>query len=103
MLRCSMYDTLPAFVEGWRRIFIDACKRKPSRLRKHGVRLLLVGVLFPTIQLVALIVPIVAMANQLVLPGVLLAVVGLDGLESVDSQQRVIQVQDAVCAARSQG
>jgi GT2 family glycosyltransferase len=54
MLRCSMYETSEAFAEGWRRIFIDACKRKPSRLRKLGFRTLSGGIIIPLAQVVAL-------------------------------------------------
>jgi chlorobactene glucosyltransferase len=54
MLRCSMYETSDAFAEGWRRIFIDACKRKPRRLRKLGFRTLAGGIAIPVAQLAAL-------------------------------------------------
>ena len=55
MLRCAMYDSAEAFREGWKRIFIEACKRKPSRLRKQGLRAVTVGIGIPVAQLAALI------------------------------------------------
>jgi hypothetical protein len=54
MLRVSMYDTMEGFRIGWRRIFIDACKRRTRRLRKHGRRSLAAGVGLPAAQLAAL-------------------------------------------------
>lgn len=53
MLVCSMYDSLAAFRTGWKRIFIEACKRKPARLRKHALRLLAQGPLLTLARLVA--------------------------------------------------
>ncbi len=55
MLVCSMYDSLGAFKAGWKRIFIEACGRKPARLRKNGWRVLVSGIVFPLIQLATLI------------------------------------------------
>ncbi|MCA9291849.1 MAG: hypothetical protein KDA25_12025, partial [Phycisphaerales bacterium] len=43
MLRCAMYDSAAAFRSGWKRIFIEACKRKPARLRKHAWRVFVLG------------------------------------------------------------
>jgi chlorobactene glucosyltransferase len=50
MLICSMYASLEAFKSGWKRIFIEACKRKPGRLRKKGWRVLANGVGLPLVQ-----------------------------------------------------
>ena len=33
-----MYDTFAGFRKGWKRIFIEACKRKPTRLRERLAR-----------------------------------------------------------------
>lgn len=54
MLRCSMYDSLDAFRRGWKRIFIEACRRKTWRMRKHAWRLMALGILAPLVQLGAL-------------------------------------------------
>lgn len=54
LLRCSMYETFDAFLRGWRRIYIEACKRKPARLRKAAMRIWIAGVLIPLGQIAAL-------------------------------------------------
>ena len=55
MLTCSMYDSLAALKTGWKRIFIEACKRKPQRLRKNAWRAMGIGLAIPLAQLVALL------------------------------------------------
>jgi chlorobactene glucosyltransferase len=55
MLVVNMYGSLAAMLTGWKRIFIEACKRKPARLRQHAARLWTVGQLAPIVQLVALV------------------------------------------------
>jgi glycosyltransferase involved in cell wall biosynthesis len=59
MLRCSMYDSLTAFRAGWKRIFIEACNRKPGRLRENAWRVLLGAVGLPVVQAVALVIGLV--------------------------------------------
>jgi len=54
MLRCAMYDSYGAFREGWKRILIEACKRRTSRLWKNGSRLFMIGVLEPLVHAGAL-------------------------------------------------
>ncbi len=54
MLMCSMYETLAEFESGWKRIYIEACDRRPARLRKWGRRTLAYGVGLPVVQLAAL-------------------------------------------------
>ncbi|MCZ6835713.1 MAG: glycosyltransferase family 2 protein [Planctomycetota bacterium] len=54
MLTCEMYDTFEAFKEGWKRIYIEACKRKPTRLRKLGFQAIAMGGMAPIIQVGAL-------------------------------------------------
>lgn len=56
MLTCSMYESLAEFALGWKRIFIEACKRKPARLRKNALRVLAGGIALPIVQAAALIV-----------------------------------------------
>ncbi len=65
MLMCSMYESLAEFRRGWKRIFIEACNRKPGRLRKWAARTLLVDVGLPLVQLVTLAsAPAVAATGQ---------------------------------------
>jgi hypothetical protein len=45
-----MYDSYSAFKEGWRRIFIEACKRKPGRLRRYAWFSLAHAVIVPAAQ-----------------------------------------------------
>ncbi|MBT8485316.1 MAG: glycosyltransferase [Phycisphaerales bacterium] len=51
MLVCSMYDTFAAFRTGWKRIYIEACNRRPDRLRKNAWRTMVVGVGIPLLQI----------------------------------------------------
>lgn len=54
MLTCTMYDSFEAFKEGWKRIYIEACKRKPGRLRKSGAKAIAAGLIAPLVQMAAL-------------------------------------------------
>lgn len=56
MLRCAMYESFDAFRRGWKRILVEACGRKPGRLRKNSLRLLVFGSLMPIVQVLTLIV-----------------------------------------------
>lgn len=80
MLRCSMYDSYEAFLRGWKRIFIEACKRKPKRLRKAALRLWMLGGVIPTAQLATLGFTIAALfAGEMIfaLLGAAVLVIGL--------------------------
>ncbi|MCA9286570.1 MAG: glycosyltransferase [Phycisphaerales bacterium] len=55
LLAVAMYDTFAGFRKGWRRIFIEACKRKPARLRRNGWRCLGAGLAAPVVQIAALV------------------------------------------------
>jgi chlorobactene glucosyltransferase len=73
MLMVSMYETLAAFETGWKRIYIEACNRRPARLRKWSGRTFWSGVALPVFQVAALVAaPIVAVAGE---PGLALAMV----------------------------
>ncbi len=37
MLRCRMYETWPAFVTGWRRLFIELARRNPRQLIRNAL------------------------------------------------------------------
>jgi chlorobactene glucosyltransferase len=73
MLRCSMYDTYAAFQEGWKRIFMEAGRRKPARLRKYGLRVMGGGLVPPLAQIGSIALSIVLMtSNEALLGGILL-------------------------------
>ena len=80
MLVCSMYDSIAAFREGWKRIFIEACKRKPRRLRRLGWRVLALGIGLPLIQVVAMVVGLTLLFRGDVLLGTCLSLVSFAGL-----------------------
>jgi chlorobactene glucosyltransferase len=77
MLVVNMYGSLDAMQTGWKRIFIEACKRKPSRLRQHAARLFTVGQIAPIVQVLAIVAgllhggPLGWLAIGLVLVGLL--------------------------------
>ncbi len=48
MLHCRMYRSWADFRRGWQRIFTEAAKRKPARLRSSARRLLATGVILPS-------------------------------------------------------
>jgi hypothetical protein len=80
-LRCSMYETLAGFAQGWQRIFMDAASRKPRRLRRHGRRTLLMGAGLPTAQALAIGVGLTLLvAGQAVWGAALVATVVLGAL-----------------------
>ena len=55
MLTVSMYDSLSAMREGWKRIFIEVARRRPKRLVNWGIRSLAVGALIPITQAAAIV------------------------------------------------
>ncbi len=59
MLTCSMYDSLADMRRGWKRIFVEACKRKPGRLMKNARRVIFSGIVLPLIQILALVAAII--------------------------------------------
>ena len=60
MLIVNMYGTFFAMREGWKRIYVEACKRKVSRLRMHAVRIGLVALGGPVAQIAALVLGLLA-------------------------------------------
>jgi len=77
MLEVSMYDSYDAFRRGWRRIFIEACRRKPSRIRKHALRLFVIGGVFPLAQVALLVLAISALPTAALWPIAAIATVCL--------------------------
>jgi len=53
-LRCRMYDALPDFRSGWRRIYTESARRSPARLRKWALEFTVTGALLPLGALAAL-------------------------------------------------
>mgnify|MGYP002778252163 CR=1 FL=1 len=47
MLVCHMYDSFRGFVDGWKRIYAEMAHRRPRRLRKYALQLLLTETLLP--------------------------------------------------------
>tara|TARA_Y100000589_G_scaffold144843_1_gene138465 strand:+ start:14154 stop:15362 length:1209 start_codon:yes stop_codon:yes gene_type:complete len=60
LFTCSMYSSREAFRCGWQRIFIEACRRKPARLRKHAARVACLGVLLPAALIAGIPVGVVS-------------------------------------------
>ncbi len=54
MLTCAMYDSWLAFTRGWSRIFIEAAKRRPDRLRAWAAALVITGALLPAAAIACL-------------------------------------------------
>jgi len=53
MLTCRMYRSHDAFRTGWKRIYTEAVRRQPKRLRKFAYRQLLTGIALPAASLIA--------------------------------------------------
>ena len=54
-LRCRMYDSRRAFLDGWRRIYLESARRIPKRLRKWGAEFIVTGTLAPLASALALL------------------------------------------------
>lgn len=54
-LRCRMYDSRRAFLDGWRRIYLESGRRIPKRLRKWGAEFVLTGAVAPVACALALV------------------------------------------------
>lgn len=55
LLQCEMFESMPAFVSGWRRIYCGVCNHRMERLRRHGWRAILVGLGVPLIEILAIV------------------------------------------------
>jgi len=73
MLVCRMYRSHEAFRKGWKRIYIEAAKRKPARLRMHANNLMLTGVALPACALLALVAGVLVRSMDAPLSGALIA------------------------------
>lgn len=81
MLRCEMYRDEPAFERGWKRIYTEAARRKPRRLRGHARTVLVTSVVLPAGALVCSLVGLLGLLSEWspALPGSM-AVIGAMGL-----------------------
>ena len=80
LFTCSMYSSLESFRTGWLRIFIEACKRKPTRMRKMSRRVLLTGTIMPLAMLPCLVIGILVASTSETGPGLGLAITASAGL-----------------------
>ncbi len=84
LLHVRMYESYAQFREGWRRIFIEACNRNPSRLFRYGLECIVVGAGVTIIALAAIGAGILGLA----LSDIPLGIAGvLTGLAALVCQQ----------------
>ena len=63
MLVVSMYDSWKAFQTGWKRIYIESCRRNPARMRKEALQLLVIVVAMPVIRTASVLLAAIALLN----------------------------------------
>jgi GT2 family glycosyltransferase len=63
MLVVSMYDSWKAFQTGWKRIYIESCRRNPARMRKEALQLLVIVVAIPVIRTASVILAAIALLD----------------------------------------
>ncbi|MCP3904202.1 MAG: glycosyltransferase [Planctomycetes bacterium] len=80
LLRCSMYESLNDFRLGWKRIFIEACNRRPPRLRRNAARIMFTGIACPIAQAAALALGISYLVDGQLIGGIPLTTVAAAGL-----------------------
>lgn len=56
MLECQMYRSWDSFRTGWKRIYTEAARRRPARLRKNASRLVLTAVWLPLAAVLGVVV-----------------------------------------------
>lgn len=76
LLTVHMYPSFAALRTGWKRIFIEACGRKVGRLRKNALRVAMLGVGSPLLQLAAVVVGLAA-GGSVAIAAVVAVLVGL--------------------------
>lgn len=54
MLTCHMYESWPAFIDGWRRLYIDLAGRRPKRLAKAAIGAAFFGTILPLAAIAAI-------------------------------------------------
>lgn len=55
MMRVRMYESFRGFLAGWKRIYGELAHRRPRRLRKYAVKVVLADVVLPSCALLALV------------------------------------------------
>ena len=63
MLVVSMYDSWKAFQTGWKRIYIESCRRNPARMRKEALQLLVIVVAIPVIRTASVVLAAIALLD----------------------------------------
>ena len=63
MLVVSMYDSWRGFRDGWRRIYIECCRRSPAKMRTQALQLLSLGLLAPALRTAAIVVGALVLAG----------------------------------------
>jgi hypothetical protein len=76
LLTVHMYPSFAALRTGWKRIFIEACGRNIGRLRKNALRVAMLGVVSPLLQLVAVLVAL-AVGGRVAMCAIVAVGVGL--------------------------
>ncbi|MEM7227768.1 MAG: glycosyltransferase family A protein [Planctomycetota bacterium] len=96
MLKVSMYGSYEAFHAGWKRIFIEACNRRPNRLRKHGNRLFALGLFLPLLILFAIVCTITnVLVGDIVAAAAIFGLMALTVILQVVSLLRIYRLADA--------
>jgi GT2 family glycosyltransferase len=63
MLVVSMYDSWKAFQTGWKRIYIESCRRNPARMRKEALQLLVIVLAMPVIRTASVVLAAIALLD----------------------------------------
>ena len=79
MLNVSMYENLGALRAGWKRIYIEVARRRPRRLLNWGLRVLMAGVVVPSLEVLTLVLGVLLLQREGDVPGFVLAVVFAGG------------------------
>lgn len=95
MLICRMYRSIEAYRKGWKRIFTEAVRRRPARLRASSNRLILTGVIFPLCAILALIFGVLIVSGDTPLGVALLVSGGLALIVTVAALVSVYRSQGA--------
>ncbi|MFO0783544.1 MAG: glycosyltransferase family 2 protein [Phycisphaerales bacterium] len=64
MLGVSMYDSWKSFQQGWRRIYIESCRRNPQRMFGQALQLGMVGVVLPLARDAAIVLGALALMDH---------------------------------------
>lgn len=54
VMRCRMYESWPAFRRGWKRIYTEAARRRPAKLRRAAGRVVIPGAILPGFAMLGL-------------------------------------------------